>query len=33
MPVAMGLHPRLGSRSPLAGLSMEIIRTIMDFVL
>ena len=33
MPVAMGLHPRVGSRSPLAGLSVELTRMILGYVI
>jgi hypothetical protein len=32
LPVAMGMHPRLGSKSLLAGLSPELVRMIVDFV-
>ena len=33
LPVAMGMHPRLGSKSPLAGLSAELVRIILEFAL
>jgi hypothetical protein len=33
MPVAMGLHPRVGSKSPLAGLSVELTRMILGYVI
>jgi hypothetical protein len=32
LPVAMGVHPRLGNKSLLAGLSPELVRMIVDFV-
>ena len=32
LPVAMGMHQRLGNKSLLAGLSPELVRMIVDFV-